>query len=138
MKLTLIPGTLCCTRIMFNEHIRNQSFPLQTRAFIKALGTALELGSAPEENQSREMSLWSPLFEASHCSPYPGQEAGNSGEDCWRGPHPVSIGDNALGHIVTHKGAPGVPLQTEEGRDTPFSRPPHSCCPLPTLREDWG
>ena len=81
MKLTLSPGTLCCTRIMFNEHIRNQSFPLQTRAFIKALGTALELGSAPGENQSREMSLWSPLFEASHCSPYPGQEAGNSGED---------------------------------------------------------
>ena len=67
MKLTLIPGTLCCTRIMFNEHIRNQSFPLQTRAFIKALGTALELGSAPEkESQSRGMSLWSPLFEASH------------------------------------------------------------------------
>ena len=90
---------------MFNEHIRNQLFPLQMRMFIKALGTALELGSAPEkESQSRGMSLWSPLLEASHCSPYPGQEAGNSGEDCWRGPHPVSIGDNALGHIVTHKG----------------------------------
>ena len=139
MKLTLIPGTLCCTRIMFNEHIRNQSFPLQTRTFIKALGTALELGSAPEkESQSRGMSLWSPLLEASHCSPYPGQEAGNSGEDCWRGPHPVSIGDNALGHIATHKGATGVPLQAEEGKGTQFSRTPHSCCPLPTLREDGG
>ena len=115
MKLTLSPGTLCYTRIMFNEHIRNQSFPLQTRAFIKALGTSLELGSAPEkESQSRGISLWSPLFEASHCSPYRGQEAGNSGEDCWRGPHPVSIGDNALGHIVTHDGGPRILLQAKE------------------------
>ena len=64
MKLTLSPGTLCCTRIMFNEHIRNQSFPLQTRTFIKALGTALELGSAPEkESQSHGMSLWSPSWK---------------------------------------------------------------------------
>ena len=124
---------------MFNEHIRNQLFPLQMRMFIKALGTALELGSAPvKESQSRGMSLWSPLLEASHCSPYPEQEAGNSGEDCWRGPHPVSIGDNALGHIATHKGATGVPLQAEEGKGTQFSRTPHSCCPLPTLREDGG
>ena len=125
MKLTFIPGTHCCAQIMFNEHIRNQLFPLQMRMFIKTLGTALELGSAPEESQSHGMSLRSPLFEASHCS-YPGQEAGNSGEDCWRSPHPVSIGDNAPGHIVTHEGAPGIPLQAEEGRDTPFSRPPHS------------
>ena len=85
--------------------------------FIKALGCALELGFAPEkESQSRGMSLWSPLFEASHCSPYPGQEAGNSGEDCWRGPHPVSIGDSAPGHIVTHEGAPESPYrQRREG-----------------------
>ena len=85
--------------------------------FIKALGTSLELGSAPEkESQSRRMSLWSPLFEASHCSPYPGQEAGNSGEDCWRGPHPVSIGDNAWATLLHTRGPPESPYrQRREG-----------------------
>lgn len=104
--------------------------------FIRALGTALELGSAPEqESQSRGMSLWCPLLEASHCSPYPGQEAGNSGEDCWRGPHPVSVGDNALGHVATHEGATGVPLQAEEGRDTVFQdSPPLLPSPNPQRR----
>ena len=38
----------------------------------------------------------------------------------------TAVGVPTLGHIVTHEGAPGVPLQAEEGRDTPFSRPPHS------------
>ena len=29
----------------------------------------------------------------------------------------MSIGDNALGHIVTHQRAPGVPLRTEKGKE---------------------
>ena len=88
------------------------------------------------------MSLQPPLFEASHRSPYPGQEAGNPGEDCWRSPHLIYVGDDALGHVVTHKGAPGVPLWATRGRDTkPGLHSPGLPAPAalrPALREDRG
>lgn len=67
-------------------------------------------------------------FETSHCPIYPRQEVCNSGEDCRRNPHRVSIGDDALGHIVTHQGASGVPLWVIRGRkDT------EPCLPAPCL-----
>lgn len=57
-------------------------------------------------------------FKASHCSIYPGQVAGNLGEDSWRSSSTISVGDNALSHTVTHKGASGVPLWVMRERDT--------------------
>lgn len=50
----------------------------------------------------------------------------NPGEDCWRRPETSSIGDNALGHIVTHKGPSSVPLWVWRERDTKPG--PHTPC----------
>lgn len=70
-----------------------------------------------EESVTGGASQFDPLLlEAPHCSIYPGKETCNSGEDCWRRPDATSIGDNTLGHIVTHQRASGVSLWVMRGR----------------------
>lgn len=58
--------------------------------------------------------LW---CKASHCSLYPGNEALDLGEYSWRNAIAVSIGDDALGHIVAYQRPPESPCEAEEGKD---------------------
>lgn len=74
--------------------------------------------------------------EAFHCSLYPGQEVGDLHEDPWRGPIRFSIGESPLDHVVTHEGAPGVPLWAERGRTEQASR--WSCPPLCCPGDGWS
>lgn len=89
-----------------------------------------------EDGQTqREVSLML-ASEAFHCSLYPGQEVGDLHEDPWRGPIRFSIGESPLDHVVTHEGAPGVPLWAERGRTEQASR--WSCPPLCCPGDGWS
>lgn len=78
----------------------------------------VQLWPAPQRrriDQFQGASVWSLQLETSHCSFYPGQKAGNLSFNTRR----ISIfplkGNNALGHVITHEGAPRVALWAERG-----------------------
>ena len=58
-----------------------------------------------------------PWCKASHCSLYPGNEALDLGEYSWRKAIDVSIGDDALGHIVAYQRATRITLRKRGGKD---------------------
>lgn len=63
--------------------------------------------------------VWSLQFIVAHCFLDPVQKARDSGVDIWRCPILFSKGDDALGHAVTHKGAPRGALWAERGGAEP-------------------
>lgn len=64
-----------------------------------------------------------PWCKASHRSLYPGNEALDLGEYSWRNAIAVSIGDDALDHIVTYQRATRIALWSRGGKGH------EACCP---------
>lgn len=127
--------TLVGCRTMFHEQMRNWCFPSRQVLLLRLPTIPFQFQRTRVIHRGSQFD--SSHLETSHCSIYPRQEACNSGEDCRRGPHSISIGDNALGHIATYQGASGVPLWVmREGKTLSHAsllhasllHASHSCC----------
>lgn len=103
--------------------------------FIKALGAALELGSAPEQENDlvgchSGLRSWKRLIVL--------LIQGRKLEILVKtagGVPTLSPWETMPWATLLHTGNFQVPLRGR-GEGTLFSRPPHPCCPLPALRED--
>lgn len=65
-----------------------------------------------KDDEAQRRPILCLLLEVPHGLLYPGQEVGHLHEDYWGCIVLCSIGQNALDHVVTHKGSPRITLWT--------------------------